>query len=254
MDAFFKAIGFIASERLGIAGRYYPPLTLSFESLNGIFTWNYIFALKYAHGVTVDVGCSTGYGTEKVCEKADFCVGVDISRKALYRAVKRKKENMSFILADCHQLPIRSGSVDCVLSFEIIEHLEKPEVFLENIRSLLKNVGGILILSTPIKREAKQFNPFHNREYSTDEINKMVKKLFKNQSLIYGKEIVYQKYLVFRKSLWGRTLFELKKNKQGSFLAVLLERFLFPKYFKIDSFKLSKRLDHADNQILVCRI
>lgn len=42
------------------------------------------------------------------------------------------------------------GKFDVVVSFETIEHLERPEKFLEEVSRILKD-DGLLIISTPVR-------------------------------------------------------------------------------------------------------
>lgn len=54
-----------------------------------------------------------------------------------------------FVQMDARQaLPIAQGSLDCIVSIEVIEHISQPYEFLDQCRRLLKP-GGTLVFSTP---------------------------------------------------------------------------------------------------------
>lgn len=76
--------------------------------------------------------------------------GVDLSLESLTLA--RKNYNCSFPLylfyAPAHVTPISSSSMDCVISSEVIEHVDDPNEYLQELRRVLKK-GGMLSLSTP---------------------------------------------------------------------------------------------------------
>lgn len=58
------------------------------------------------------------------------------------------------IVGDLHALPIREGSLDMVVCFNVVEHLENPEGALEQlIRALRRN--GILVLGFPERNSLK---------------------------------------------------------------------------------------------------
>jgi len=244
---------FLLSERLGIAGRYSPPLNVKFECLNGIFTWNYFFSLALVEGIVVDMGCGTGYGTEKLCETATFVIGIDVSRRALRKATRRKSKKLNFVLADCQYPPIKPNCIDSLLSFEIIEHLRKPKIFLNNIKAIVKG-KGVFILSTPIHRFPAPFNPFHIKEFTTKELIRLYSEIFGMIPQIFGKEIVDKNYLTHEKSFLGRLLFKLRTKQVGNVLSTIIARVMFRYHFQISSFKLSKNLNRANTQLLVLKL
>lgn len=141
----------------------------------------YAFVLSYVLSkVVLDVACGTGYGTELISKMADLVVGVDVSRDALTYAMNHygKTHNTGFVLADAHNLPFQGSAFDTVVSFETIEHLIHPEVFLQEIRSILK-LGGKLIVSTPNRKtttstKGKPANPFHSNEFYADEFSQLL--------------------------------------------------------------------------------
>jgi 2-polyprenyl-3-methyl-5-hydroxy-6-metoxy-1,4-benzoquinol methylase len=52
------------------------------------------------------------------------------------------------LVADAFELPIRDGSIDCIIASEIIEHVPDPKRFLQSLFNALKP-GGKLIITTP---------------------------------------------------------------------------------------------------------
>ena len=75
-------------------------------------------------------------------------------------------------------LPFQRSVFDAVVSFETIEHLIHPEVFLQELHSILK-LGGMLIVSTPNRKvtnsiKGKPANPFHLNEFYADEFSEIL--------------------------------------------------------------------------------
>ena len=52
------------------------------------------------------------------------------------------------IRSDALEIPIRSGVLDLVAAFQVVEHLAPPDRFFDEARRVLKP-GGVLLLSTP---------------------------------------------------------------------------------------------------------
>lgn len=51
------------------------------------------------------------------------------------------------VVADAHQLPFENESFDCVVCKEVLEHVQKPDVVISEMKRVLKP-GGKLVLST----------------------------------------------------------------------------------------------------------
>jgi 2-polyprenyl-3-methyl-5-hydroxy-6-metoxy-1,4-benzoquinol methylase len=65
----------------------------------------------------------------------------------------------------------KNGRYDVIVSFETLEHLEKRQQFLENLRAMMKD-RGVLIISTPnktitspMKAPSAIRNAYHKYEY-----------------------------------------------------------------------------------------
>lgn len=119
----------------------------------------------------LDIGCFIGtdlFMLPKIKEGAKFW-GVDISQSAISHACllakKRKEESLEFLVMDVNKEMIFEDNLfDIVIALELIEHLENPKRFLQEVKRVLKK-GGILILSTPnedylLNKISKYLPPF----------------------------------------------------------------------------------------------
>ena len=96
-------------------------------------------------GTFLDVGCGTG---EYLLEVSKFCddpIGLDVSSTYLKR-IKRMNKDLSLIQADAQALPLKDKCVEYVLCSETIEHLQNPEIAIQEISRVAQR--GFLI-STP---------------------------------------------------------------------------------------------------------
>lgn len=157
--------------------------------------WNehfarYLFAARLArHKRVADLGCGAGYGTAELARTAISAIGLDRSEEALAFARERyAAPNIEFRQADCADTGLPSGSLDLVVAFELVEHLDDARaLLLEAVRLLAP--GGQLAISTPnrdyyneSRRDAGP-NPFHRREYSLAEFRDSLREHFPQVTL-----------------------------------------------------------------------
>jgi len=112
----------------------------------------------------LDFGCGSGYGSGYLAEKGARVLGVDISPLAIAYAAK-KFPRASFCVRDLTDSSLTakvSDRFDIVVSFDVIEHVEKWWTFLENIRGLLKQ-GGVAVVGCPNRVAHFDFGQFWNR-------------------------------------------------------------------------------------------
>lgn len=140
----------------------------------------YHFAARWAAGKRVlDVACGAGYGTALLAARAEKVTGVDLSAEAVdhARATYAQLANAQFTCASCTELPLPDSSVDLVVSFETVEHIDQQEAFLAEAARVLAP-GGLLLLSCPNKLEYSDKrgfqNAFHVKELYRDELAKLV--------------------------------------------------------------------------------
>lgn len=103
----------------------------------------------------VDAGCSDGEVTEAIINKinADRVIGLDIDKSALSKARKRGIDAKK---CDLNQkIPLKSDSIDLIVSIETIEHLIDVDRFIDEVKRVLKT-GGYFIVTT------ENLASFHN--------------------------------------------------------------------------------------------
>ena len=142
----------------------------------------YAFARRYAAGRRVlDVACGEGYGSAILAAGAASVVGVDIDAQTVAhaRTTYASLANLTFVEGSAAALPLADASVDLVVSFETLEHLEagdQPRMLAEVARVLAP--GGALVLSAPNRVEYSEargyVNPFHRREHDRAELERLL--------------------------------------------------------------------------------
>lgn len=141
----------------------------------------YRFAEQYTRGMRVlDFGCGSGYGSAQIAETAARVVGVDVAEDAVVHAHAHfVRDNLSFERIEPNAaLPFADASFDTVLSFQVIEHVSDPELYLSEIRRVLAP-NGHLVLATPDRSTRllplqRPWNRWHLHEYACDELGRLL--------------------------------------------------------------------------------
>nr|WP_217345502.1 class I SAM-dependent methyltransferase [Noviherbaspirillum sp. L7-7A]MBV0879787.1 methyltransferase domain-containing protein [Noviherbaspirillum sp. L7-7A] len=132
----------------------------------------------------LDIACGEGYGSRMLKDwGATEVHGVDISEEALTNARRNfAGDGIEFLRSSGEDLLslLAGKGFDLIVSLETIEHLQSPETFLGNLRSLL-NPGGTIIISCPndwwyFPTEGER-NPYHLRKYHFDEFREMTESI-----------------------------------------------------------------------------
>ncbi len=95
----------------------------------------------------LDVGCWSGQLCAALPKNSYNFTGIDVSSEAILFA-KKTYPRYVWKVAGASKLPFANNLFDCVVIFEVFEHVDDEIKCLEEISRVLKK-GGILILSTP---------------------------------------------------------------------------------------------------------
>jgi SAM-dependent methyltransferase len=172
------------------------------------------FASRYiSDKYVLDAGCGAGQGAAYLAQNgARYVVGIDISPESIaYARELFSRDNLSFVLMDALCLGFSGCTFDVVTSIEVIEHLQKPEQYVSEIRRVLKD-KGILVLSTPNKLISSPTPgtiwPYHIKEFYPDELYGLLARYFSNVEL-WGMWIpVYDQHPARRLMHWLAPLFK----------------------------------------------
>ncbi len=172
----------------------------------------YYLSQDYIKGNVLEVGCGEGRGVQLVAPKADSYTGLDKITPVI-DGLKSKYPEYMFIQAHIPPFAgIASDSYDVVVSFQVIEHIRKDTEYLNEIHRVLKP-GGIALITTPNIKMSLTRNPWHVREYTSDELIKLSKTIFSDVTMkgITGNEKVMEYYLMNKKSVDKITRWDIFK-------------------------------------------
>lgn len=94
----------------------------------------------------LDVGCASGFMVSEISKffpKAKY-FGIDVYDKAI-TAAKKNYPRIEFSVASADKLPFKDSSLDLILFYETIEHVENPLRCLEEIKRVLKKNGTLIL-------------------------------------------------------------------------------------------------------------
>lgn len=171
--------------------RYMPTVggDIKYEHLH-----RYALALQFVAGKSVlDIASGEGYGAALLASAAGSVTGVDVDHQAVSHASERYKRlaNLTFQRGSCDSTPLSDHSVDVVTSFETIEHHDRHQEMMREIKRVLRP-DGLLILSSPNKtvytEQRNHSNEYHIKELYFEELVDLLRPHFRRIEL-YGQRM-----------------------------------------------------------------
>ncbi|MFI3323615.1 MAG: class I SAM-dependent methyltransferase [Rikenellaceae bacterium] len=167
----------------------------------------YYAAAQRVNGEVLEIGTGSGYGVEVIAPKATRFVTIDKHAPALEVV---SPPNVEFREATVPPLPFADESFDCVISFQVIEHIKDDKRFVEEVRRVLRP-GGRFIVSTPNIKMSLTRNPWHVREYTPEELRSLLVAQFQSveELGVAGDEKIMEYYRKNREGVEKITRFDI---------------------------------------------
>jgi SAM-dependent methyltransferase len=155
----------------------------------------YLFARSLVSGLDVlDVASGEGYGSALLAQVARSVVGVECSEPTVRGAASNfARPNLRFLRSDARALPLADACMDAVVSFETIEHFDRQDAFLREVRRVLRP-DGCFVVSTPDRDvyspPGTAANPFHVYELSRLEFTALLGKEFRHVAVTQQRAVI----------------------------------------------------------------
>lgn len=93
----------------------------------------------------LDVGCGTGIPTRQIAQRGGHIVGTDIDATMIATAHEELMDNIDYVVAPTHDLPVPSNSFDAITIFSAL-HWFTDNASLAELYRVLK-LGGIIFVA-----------------------------------------------------------------------------------------------------------
>ena len=166
----------------------------------------YYHAAEIVEGDILEIGTGTGYGVEIIAPKAKRFISID---KQLPQGVLQL-DNVEYFDMMVPPILFENCSFDSVVSFQVIEHIEKDLDFVNEVARVLRP-GGKFVVSTPNAPMSLTRNPWHVREYTADELQNILECNFSKVEVygVVGNDKVMEYYRKNRRSVRRITRFDI---------------------------------------------
>ena len=140
--------------------------TVSAEACEGEMIRDVLLRYLPRTGLILDAGCGTAKWPIYLRRAGYRCAGVEISPDA-WQMAREIDPGLPLVGADTRRMPLKTASVDAVLSLGVVEHDEAgPGENLRELRRVLKP-GGLLVLAVPFNNPLRRLLVNHLQRWVT---------------------------------------------------------------------------------------
>lgn len=176
------------------------------ENSHWWFRWRYELVSELIQSLNpgpdfriLDAGCGTGQMLKHLATHG-LAVGIDSSPEAIQFAASRDAQHL--VLGSIFDLPFEPGSFDCVLSLDVIEHVDDDRELVRHLYSVVKP-GGHMIVTVPafqvLWSEHDEVN-WHKRRYRARQLDTLLRETgLEIERLTYCNTALFLPILAARK-------------------------------------------------------
>jgi SAM-dependent methyltransferase len=142
----------------------YPPDFLNEQARNTktireyLYDKNHLSSCRYV----IDIGCGEGEIAKELIKKANgFVIGLDIDPSMINVAVQDNHNRLQYIIADAHNLPLKTGTVEFSQFHFVLMWTQNPSLVLQEIKRVLLPKGVIIALESDYSGRIENLPSYH---------------------------------------------------------------------------------------------
>lgn len=112
-------------------------------------------------------------------------LNLGINQEIVEKTYSRRSNVRRILLDDMTRSSLPASSFDCVVSVEVLEHVEEDARFVEEVYRVLKP-GGVFLMTTPNGDSVKNTNPDHKRHYTREQLSALLSSVFEKVEVEYA--------------------------------------------------------------------
>lgn len=114
----------------------------------------------------LDAGCGDGYLLERLAQKADLRIGLDLSREALKLARRRLGSEVRLVQGSLEALPFTDNAFNAVVSTHTLEHVRDFE---KSVTELKRITAHRLVILIPAQEYLPYTEDYHLHFFHKEE-------------------------------------------------------------------------------------
>ena len=158
---------------------HWQEISSSLRGHNAFVRARYDATLQAAGAVrgarVLDLGCGDAALSFLLRQQGATVVGTDLDWIGVVwgqRQWRNQGTQAALAMANGYDLPFPDAAFDCVICSEVLEHVQRPERLVGEMRRVLK-VGGRFVLTTPCRLQEHP-DRFHVHEFFPDELQALL--------------------------------------------------------------------------------
>lgn len=98
----------------------------------------------------LDAGCGEGFISDLIYRNIENVqiTGLEYTEEAL-KVARQMNQNITFVQGDIYQMPFKDNAFDIVLCTEVLEHLEKPDLALQELARVAEHTVFLTVPDEP---------------------------------------------------------------------------------------------------------
>jgi ubiquinone/menaquinone biosynthesis C-methylase UbiE len=145
----------------------------------------YMFAKSFVkqHHKILEAPCGFGYGAAYLSKFCDHVESLDIAKDNIeFGKQSYRQSNINWLEGDVTNLPYKDNEFDIYVSFEVFEHLSVDVIdkYMQEAHRVVQKEGKVIISTPNIETRRHINNPFHIKEYTFSEFERIIKNILTN--------------------------------------------------------------------------